>query len=568
MEENFQNKIYRNEKNQNQNKELLSSISLVHDSFMTLQEDLNNINNINTKISNSFEIWIQQLKESFYNAMNSKNKTITFHHCFLSESIKKDIQKVSQNFPKQMNINKIHEDNELNNFLIKTLKEKEEENSNFKKEKNFNDIKEFIEMGNLKEKKIDNLNNSNLIDTIISLGTVLEQSSLEENTIKNIDNLNNNHNNDLKKNEDKNKESDTKKILNAFEKMKKSIENKTLKEKKNLDNIKENNSLKNLINDTEIYKMKLEKYQNSKINKNNNNNNQEKTNEFLSEDINRVKAKMYNSLNTSNELFFYNNNKNNNNHNINNNNKNINTIISNEKNIQTPSFGNLKIKNDISNINKSTQYLSNNKNSNNDFTFSKIKRINNTNNKIETLKKSNPLQNIKDYIENSPMIEEWKNPLSINNYFINNSNLVSEETLIKKINTNKEYNFEREYSITEISSNDSNNDEINEDKYIPEWANDNKYLEEQIRKQNNNNNLENEVFGKFVIENLNLNMIFETMNENYNLRHSTADWKNDNTIKNNNINFINYQNLNENSNLFPQTNRQLHFSNVKNLIKK
>ena len=562
MEENFQNKNYRNEKNQNQNKELLSSISLVHDCFMTLQEDLNNINNINTKISNSFEIWIQQLKESFYNAKNSKNKTITFHHCFLSESIKKDIQKVSQNFPKQMNINKIHEDNELNNFLIKTLKEKEEENSNFKKEKNFNDIKEFIEMGNLKEKKIDNLNNSNLINTIISLGTVLEQSSLEENTIKNIDNLNNNHNNDLKKNEDKNKESDTKKILNAFEKMKKSIENKTLKEKKNLDNIKENNSLKNLINDTEIYKMKLEKYQNSKINKNHNNN-QEKKNEFLSEDINRVKVKMYNSLNTSNELFFYNNNKNNNNHNINNNNKSINTIISNENNIQTPSFGNLKIKNDISNINKSTQYLSNNKNSNKDFTFSKIKKINNTNNKIETLKKTNPLQNIKDYIENSPMIEEWKNPLSINNYFINNSNLVSEETLIKKINTNKEYNFEREYSITEISSNDSNNDEINEDKYIPEWANDNKYLEEQIRKQNNNNNLENEVFGKFVIENLNLNMIFETMDENYNLRHSTADWKNDNTIKNNNINVINYQNLNENSNLFPQTNRQLHFSNVK-----
>ncbi len=557
MEENFQNKNYRNEKYQNQNKELLSSISLVHDCFITLQEDLNNINNINTKISNSFEIWIQQLKEGFYNAMNSKNKTITFHHCFLSESIKKDIQKVSQNFPKQMNINKIHEDNELNIFLIKTLKEKEKENSNFKKEKNFNDIKEFINMGNLKQKKIDNLINN----TIISLGTVLEQSSLEENSIKNIDKLNNNHNNDLKKNEDTNKESDTKKILNAFEKMKKSIENKTLKEKKNLDNIKEKNSLKNLINDTEIYKMKLEKYQNSKINKNQNNN-QEKKKEFLSENINKVKAKMYNSLNTSNELFFYNNNKNNNN------NKNINTIIANEKNIQTPSFGNLKIKNDISNINKSTQYLSNNKNSNKDFISSKIKKINNSNNKIETLKKTNPLQNIKDYIENSPMIEEWKNPLSINNYFINNSNIVSEETLINNINKNKEYNFEREYSITEISSNDSNNDEINEDKYIPEWANDNKYLEEQIRKQNNNNNLENEVFGKFVIENLNLNMIFETMNENYNLRHSTADWKNDNTIKNNNINFINYQNLNENSNLFPQTNRQLHFSNVKNLIKK
>ena len=59
-------------------------------------------------------------------------------------------------------------------------------------------------------------------------------------------------------------------------------------------------------------------------------------------------------------------------------------------------------------------------------------------------------------------------------------------------------------------------------------------------------------------------MIFESMNEKYNLRNSTADWKYDISNKNNNNNIINYQHLNENSNFFPQTNRQLHFSGLKN----
>ena len=180
---------------------------------------------------------------------------------------------------------------------------------------------------------------------------------------------------------------------------------------------------------------------------------------------------------------------------------------------------------------------------------------------------------LNNYIESSPMIEEWKNPLSIstnNNLF---DNLQLSEYNKNKIDNNNNINNdikniysdiqERDYSISDLSSNDSINDEINPNKFIPEWAKDKKYIEEQIKKQNENENYYKEIFGKFVIEKLNLNMIFETMNEKYNLRHSTADWKYDISNKNNN-NIINYQHLNENSNIFPQTNRQLHFSGLKN----
>ena len=50
------------EKIKNENKKILQSISLIHDCFITMEEDFKNINNINTKLSNGFEIWIQQQK--------------------------------------------------------------------------------------------------------------------------------------------------------------------------------------------------------------------------------------------------------------------------------------------------------------------------------------------------------------------------------------------------------------------------------------------------------------------------------------------------------------------------
>ena len=545
------------EKIKNENKKILQSISLIHDCFITMEEDFKNINNINTKLSNGFEIWIQQQKEIIRNAIEKKNNEITFNDCFISESIKNDVEKLSQNFPKIMKIKKIKSDNNLNNFLQKIII-KQKENSISKKEKNIHDINEFkmnIQIGNLKEKKVENNNNNN--ETIISLGTIMEQPSREEKDNIHFKSFGNrNQNKELKNNEIIIKENESKKINYAFEKMKKSIEEKNLNVSKKIDNIKINSSLKNLSNETQIYKQKLENYKNSK---NNNSNKSKNENEIkyqiLSQDVNKIKDKIYNSINTQNII-------------INNNNNNF---IINEKNIQTPSFANIKP------LNYSNNKISKNKSSKQDFTFSKINKNNNLQSqKSQNTKeksKNNKLIILNNYIESSPMIEEWKNPLSIstnNNLF---DNLQLSEYNKNKIDNNNNINNdikniysdiqERDYSISDLSSNDSINDEINPNKFIPEWAKDKKYIEEQIKKQNENENYYKEIFGKFVIEKLNLNMIFETMNEKYNLRHSTADWKYDISNKNNN-NIINYQHLNENSNIFPQTNRQLHFSGLKN----
>ena len=546
MEDDLIKKNYEFEIIKKENIKILQSISLIHDCFLVMEEDFNNINTINTKLSNGFEIWIQQQKEIFRNAKETKNNKISFNDCFISESIKNDIEKLSENFPKIMNIKKIKSDNNLQTFLNKIII-KQKENSISKKEKNINDLNEFnmnIQIGNLKEKKVE-INDLNQInnETIISLGTIMEQPSREEkdnNYFKSFGNINQN-NNEVKSNELVLKDNESKKINNAFEIMKKSIEKKNLKKTKQIDNIKVNNTLKTFVNETQIYKQKLENYKISKTISSNKLKNENKIkDQILSEDVNKIKEKIYNSINPQNELLII---KNNNNS---------------EKNIQTPSFANIKP------LNYSNNKIPNNNINKQEFTFSKIIKNNNLQKPQKTIEKSknSKINKLNNFIESSPMIEEWKNPLRIstnNNLF---NNLQFSQNSKTKNNFNND-NFERDYSITDISSNDSFNDEINSNKFIPEWAKDEKYIEEQIKKQNENENYCKEIFGKFIIEKLNLNMIFETMNEKYNLRNSTADWKFDISNKNNN-NVINYQHLNENSNFFPQTNRQLHFSGLKN----
>ena len=546
IEDDLIKKNYEFEIIKKENIKILQSISLIHDCFLVMEEDFNNINTINTKLSNGFEIWIQQQKEIFRNAKETKNNKITFNDCFISESIKNDIEKLSENFPKIMNIKKIKSDNNLQTFLNKIII-KQKENSISKKEKNINDLNEFnmnIQIGNLKEKKVE-INDLNQInnETIISLGTIMEQPSREEkdnNYFKSFGNINQN-NNEVKSNELVLKDNESKKINNAFEIMKKSIEKKNLKKTKQIDNIKVNNTLKTFVNETQIYKQKLENYKISKTISSNKLKNENKIkDQILSEDVNKIKEKIYNSINPQNELLII---KNNNNS---------------EKNIQTPSFANIKP------LNYSNNKIPNNNINKQEFTFSKIIKNNNLQKPQKTTEKSknSKINKLNNFIESSPMIEEWKNPLRIstnNNLF---NNLQFSQNSKTKNNFNND-NFERDYSITDISSNDSFNDEINSNKFIPEWAKDEKYIEEQIKKQNENENYCKEIFGKFIIEKLNLNMIFETMNEKYNLRNSTADWKFDISNKNNN-NVINYQHLNENSNFFPQTNRQLHFSGLKN----
>ena len=56
------------------------------------------------------------------------------------------------------------------------------------------------------------------------------------------------------------------------------------------------------------------------------------------------------------------------------------------------------------------------------------------------------------------------------------------------------------------------------------------------------------------MELLNLNMIFETHNDRFDVRNSTADWRGDNSWEKNKVNHVNN---NEGNDIFP--NRELQF---------
>ena len=181
--------------------------------------------------------------------------------------------------------------------------------------------------------------------------------------------------------------------------------------------------------------------------------------------------------------------------------------------------------------------------------------MNNISEFIDLTKIKSPIENISN--NNFHTNQNYKTKVFIN--LLSSGN--EKETKILKTEYLKNYT-EKDYSITEKSGSDTEyNDEIDSFKFIPSWAEDKKFIEEQIKKQNENPNFYLEVFGKCVIEKLNLNMIFEIFDNRYNIRNnSTADWRNDNTNKSNIYGVINYQNLNENNNIFSETNRQLQFS--------
>ena len=102
---------------------------------------------------------------------------------------------------------------------------------------------------------------------------------------------------------------------------------------------------------------------------------------------------------------------------------------------------------------------------------------------------------------------------------------------------------------------DEDDDELN-GKFIPNWALDEEYINKQLLKQNNNKELVYKSFGNFVVEHLNLNMIFETHNEIFDFRNSTADWRGDDSWAQNSRKKVDDVNDNDN-NIFP--NRKLQF---------
>ena len=203
----------------------------------------------------------------------------------------------------------------------------------------------------------------------------------------------------------------------------------------------------------------------------------------------------------------------------------------------------------------------------------------NSNNKVENNINNN--NNIIDVLTNAinKATEEEKEEYNINNNNIlfnpintinTNKNYVQDIVLIsstKKNNElknkikNKKNKYEDDFEEYELSDSSKRGEEEEEyedddicDKFIPKWAKDKEYISSQLNKQNNNKELVFKSFGNFVVEHLNLNMIFETHNEVFDIRNSTADWRGDDSWTKNKVTDVNDNDCND---IFP--NRKLQF---------
>ena len=162
------------------------------------------------------------------------------------------------------------------------------------------------------------------------------------------------------------------------------------------------------------------------------------------------------------------------------------------------------------------------------------------------------------------------NKKKLNNYNYNNSEIkpknyeqkivlssIKKQNEINKnikLNNIYENDFE-EYEMSDISNDDDfEDDDESNNKFIPKWAKDKEYINNQIIKQNKDKNLMIKSFGNFIVENLNLNMIFETHNKDFEIRHSTADWRGEESITVNKVTNFNDKEIDK---MFP--NRKLEF---------
>ena len=179
--------------------------------------------------------------------------------------------------------------------------------------------------------------------------------------------------------------------------------------------------------------------------------------------------------------------------------------------------------------------------------------INNINNNISNQKNSeNKENNYNNVIYNNINYTQNKNEFINNNYV---QNIVLSSSCKKNVEKEEKYkdDFEQ-YEMSDSSFKEEEQEEEDEDKFIPKWALDKAYINERIIKQNKDKELIVKSFGNFVVENLNLNMIFETHNEEFDIRNSTADWRGDDSLVKNKVTNINDKEIDD---IFP--NRKLQF---------
>ena len=235
-------------------------------------------------------------------------------------------------------------------------------------------------------------------------------------------------------------------------------------------------------------------------------------------------------------------------------------VIKNTKKIDAPEAGTPTLNPNFESSNKKDRVDNNININNNNKSNNFIIALTNTISKI-TEEKNNVINN--NTINSNNNINE---NISINNNIKNNyvQELVLQSSS-KKINEknyskNKKEKYLNDFEEYEISDSslhgeeeEYEDDELNS-KFIPKWAMDEEYINSQLMKQTNNKNLVYRSFGNFKVEHLNLNMIFETHNDNFDMRNSTADWRGDDSWTKNKVTDINN---NDGNDIFPD--RQLQF---------
>ena len=226
--------------------------------------------------------------------------------------------------------------------------------------------------------------------------------------------------------------------------------------------------------------------------------------------------------------------------NINNINNNVNNNITDTPTLN-PIFPSSNTKNNINNTSNTTNT------NNNNFIYTIANTINkineDNNNNINNINNNIPKKN---YVQEIVLLSSTKKVPEINN------NVKNKKKKEKYLDDYEEY---------EMSDSSRRGDEEEEDeeeelnnKFKPKWALDEEYISAQLLKQNNNKELVFKSFGNFVVERLNLNMIFETHNQKFDIRNSTADWRGDDSWTKNKVTDVNDI---EGNDIFP--NRKLQF---------
>ena len=561
----------------NQEKEIIkSNISTIEKFITSSNEDTQNYLLFNEKLFLNHNKWLENIKSQINKSIKNKNNTINFSDVNYNKEIFNILQKIAK----------------PNNYR-----------NNYDKKNNKEDIMD----------KLDKLTDFNdIIGTVNSCSKYKRESLI--NKIHNNNNNNNNNNEEI--NININKTEGDRITFNDNEKnqidddiLMEDIISSTQKVKIESDQMeKDANSLCTIVEQPSMEDMKKSMFSN--IIPSNHFEEKNKTGNYIL-DLNNNMSNISNTLTTKSA--------NNNNYkplklsestitpkkdenNVNNNSNNgyaINLVpqfsfnkTGQKKNDNGNSNNNINNSNSINLVNNKNEIT---------FNFSSNKKILNdfsSNKKYETQKKNdivttptlNPIPHkintnnnfinvITDTINN---IHQEKDDLFKNNNNIipNNNkskkNYVQELVLLsstKKVNEIKnktqkkekakekekyEDDFE-EYEMSDSSKRfeeeEDEEDELN-GKFIPNWALDEEYINKQLLKQNNNKDLVYKSFGNFVVEHLNLNMIFETHNEIFDFRNSTADWRGDDSWAQNSRKKVDDVNDNDN-NIFP--NRKLQF---------